>query len=124
MRSVLGSAPVYVQSYPTPTTRVQVSRDGGGRPMWTRRGDALYFIAGSAIMSSSITTAPELRAGVPRVILDDPLLGQFGAGSRPFAVAPDGRILAIREDDSVKPDHIVVLQNWRAATDAARANLK
>jgi eukaryotic-like serine/threonine-protein kinase len=120
----LGRPEVYIQSYPTPTTRVQVSRDGGGRPMWTRRGDALYFVAGSAIMSSSITTAPEFRAGVPRLILDDPLVGQFGAGSRPFAVAPDGRILAIREDDSVKPDHIVVLQNWRASTDASRANLR
>ena len=120
----LGRSEVYVQSYPSPTTRVQVSRDGGGRPMWTRRGDAIYFVAGSAIMSSSITTEPELRAGVPRMVLDDPLVGQFGAGNKPFAVAPDGRILAIREDDSVKPDHIVVLQNWRAAADAARADPK
>ncbi len=38
----------------------------------------------------------------------------------PLAVAPDGRILAIREDDSVKPDHVVVLQNWRASTNAPR----
>ena len=83
-------------------------------------GDAIYFVAGSAIMSSSITTAPELRAGVPRVILDDPLVGRFGAGNMPLAVAPDGRILAIREDDSVKPDHVVVLQNWRASTNAPR----
>jgi hypothetical protein len=29
-------------------------------------------------------------------------------------VAPDGRILAIREDDSVRSDHIVVVQNWLA----------
>ena len=25
---------------------------------------------------------------------------------------PDGRILAIKEDDSVRSDHIVVVQNW------------
>jgi hypothetical protein len=92
--------------------------------MWTRSGDALYFVAGSAIMQSSITTQPELRAGPPHVILNDPLVGRSGAGNKSFAVAPDGRILAIREDDSVKPDHIVVLQNWRAATDAARADPK
>jgi serine/threonine protein kinase/Tol biopolymer transport system component len=120
----LGRSEVYVQGYPSPTTRVQVSRDGGGRPMWTRSGDALYFVAGSAIMQSSITTQPELRAGPPHVILNDPLVGRSGAGNKSFAVAPDGRILAIREDDSVKPDHIVVLQNWRAATDAARADPK
>jgi serine/threonine-protein kinase len=120
----LGRSEVYVQGYPSPTTRVQVSRDGGGRPVWTRSGDALYFVAGSAIMRSSITTQPELRAGLPRVILNDPLVGQSGAGNKPLAVAPDGRILAIREDDSVKPDHIVVLHNWRVATDAARAHPK
>ena len=54
------------------------------------------------------------------VILDDALVGRFGAGNMPFAVAPDGRILAVREDDSVKPDHIVVLRNWRASTNAPR----
>lgn len=30
---------------------------------------------------------------------------------RPYHVAPDGRILAIKEDDSVRSDHIVVVQN-------------
>jgi Tol biopolymer transport system component len=117
----LGRAEVYVQSYPSATTRVQVSRDGGGRPMWARSGDTLYFLAGSALMSSSITTQPELRAGVPRVVLDDPLVGQAGAGSKPFAVAPDGRILAIREDGSVRSDHIVLVQNWLAETGSRRA---
>jgi serine/threonine-protein kinase len=120
----LGRSEVYVQSYPSATARVQVSRDGGGRPMWTRGGDALYFVAGSAIMRSRISTNPALRAEIPDVILNDPLVGQFGAGNKPFAVAPDGRILAIREDDSVRPDHIVVLQNWRAATSSARVDPK
>ena len=74
----MGRSEVYVQSYPTPTTRVQVSRDGGARAMWARSGDTLYFVAGSALMSSSITAQPELRAGVPRMILDDPLVIQAG----------------------------------------------
>ncbi len=118
----LGRSEVYVQSYPSPTTRVQVSRDGGGRPMWTSSGDTLYFLAGSALMSSSITTRPELRAGVPRLVLDDPLVGQAGAGSKPFAVAPDGRILAVKEDSSVRSDHVVVVQNWLAEVRARSAN--
>ena len=93
--------------------------------MWTKRGDALYFVAGSVLMSSSITTQPELRAGVPRVILDDPLVIQAGpAGAKPFAVAPDGRILAIKEDGSVRSDHIVVVQNWLAETRARHETRK
>ena len=37
---------------------------------------------------------------------------QSGAQSKPFDVAPDGRILAIKEDDSIRSDHVVVAQNW------------
>ena len=117
----LGQSEVYVQSYPSPTTRVQVSRDGGGRPMWTSSGDTLLFLAGSALMSSSIATRPELRAGVPRLVLDDPLVGGR-VGTKPFAVAPDGRILAVKEDSSVRSDHVVVVQNWLAEVRARSAN--
>ena len=116
-----GRAEVYVQSYPSPTARVQVSRDGGSRPMWTKRGDALYFVAGSVIMSSTVTTHAELRAGVPVVIVNDPLLVQGGAANKVFDVAPDGRILAIKEDDSVRSDHIVVVQNWLSDVRARNA---
>jgi len=120
-----GRLEVYVQGYPTPMGRVQVSRGGGAWPTWSRRGDALYFVAGGAIVSSAITTQPELRSAPVRTIVSDPLLVRPIAGARSFDVAPDGRILAIREDDSVRSDHIVVVQHWlgeaRArATDARR----
>jgi eukaryotic-like serine/threonine-protein kinase len=108
-----GRPEVYVQSYPSPTIRERVSQDGWATPVWTTRGDALDFVAGTAIMSSTFTTEPALRVGVPRVIVNDPLLVQRGPGSKTFDVAPDGRILNIKEDDSVRSDHIVVVQNWR-----------
>jgi serine/threonine-protein kinase len=107
-----GRVEVYVQSYPTANVRIQVSREGGSWPLWSTRGDAIYFRAGSALMSSAVTTQPELRSAPPRVLLDDPLLAPVTAGSKPFDVAPDGRILAIREDDTVRTDHIVVAQHW------------
>jgi len=118
----LGRAEVYVQSYPSPTVRFQVSRDGGSRPMWTRRGDALYFKVGSAIMSSSVITHPTLRFGVPRVVANDPLLVETGSASKPLDVAPDGRILAIKEDDSIRSDHIVIAQNWLSEVRARTAD--
>ena len=34
------------------------------------------------------------------------------AGAKSFDVAPDGRVLAIKEDSSTRSDHIVVVQNW------------
>ena len=116
-----GRAEVYVQGYPSPTARFQVSRDGGSRPMWTKRGDAIYFVAGNAIMSSAVTTDPEPRFGIPRVIVSDPLLFVGGAGNKWFDVAPDGRILAIKEDSSIPTDHIVVVQNWLGEVRARQA---
>ena len=76
----------------------------------------MYFVAGTAIMSSTVDAQPALRFDVPRVVVNDPLLVllQAGASAKPFDVAPDGRILAIKEDDSVRSDHIVVVQNWRS----------
>ena len=119
-----GRAEVYAQSYPSPTVRVRVSQDGGTRPMWTKRGDALYFRAGSATMSSTVTTQPELRFGAPRVIVNDPLLVLSGEARKPLDVAPDGRILAIKEDDSIRSDHIVVVQNWLAEVRARQSEAR
>ena len=112
---------VYVQSYPSPAARFQISREGGSRPVWTKRGDAVYFVAGSAIMSSALTTDPEPRFGAPRVIVSNPLLVVAGAGNKWFDVALDGRILAIKEDGSIRTDHIVVVQNWLSEVRARNA---
>jgi hypothetical protein len=80
--------------------------------MWTKKGDALHFVAGNAILRSAVTAGPDLRFGAPRVIVDDPLIALAGAGGKSFDLAPDGRILAIKEDGSIRSGHIVVVQHW------------
>jgi Tol biopolymer transport system component len=109
-----GRAEVYVQSYPSPDIRVQVSQDGGTRPTWARDGTAIYVVTGAAIVSRTVIRQPQLRFGAARTVVNDPLLVlQPGASWKSFDVAPDGRFLVIKEDDSVRSDHIVVVQNWR-----------
>jgi len=71
----------------------------------------LYFISGTTLMVSTVTAHPDLRSDLPRPVLNEPLLAQDGA-IRQYDVAPDDRILAIKEDDSVRSDHIIVVQNW------------
>jgi len=75
-------------------------------------------------MSSTVTTQPELRFGVPRVMVNDPLPVQGGVANKVFDVAPDGRILAIKEDDSVRSDHIVVVENWLRDVRARKAEAR
>ena len=63
-------------------------------------------------MVSTATTDPDLRSDVPRPVVNEPLLAQDSGAIRQYDVALDGRILAIKEDDSVRFDYIVVVQNW------------
>jgi Tol biopolymer transport system component len=106
-----GRFEIYVQAYPLPAGRLQVSREGGTKARWAKNSDRLFFIAGTTVMVSRVTTHPDLRADVPHLVINEPLLAQDGA-VRQYDVAPDDRILAIKEDDSVRSDHIVVVQNW------------
>jgi Tol biopolymer transport system component len=116
-----GREEVYVQRYPVPGGRFKVSRDGGGSPAWTRSGQELYFWVGTAVMAAKVSSRrPNLQFETPRLIVNDPLIVR-GGGMKTYDVAPDGRILAIREDDSVRSDHIVVVQNWLSELRARNA---
>jgi hypothetical protein len=102
-----------VQAYPSPAGRLQVSREGGTRARWAKSSNRLYFISGgTTVMVSTVTTDPDLRSDVPRPVVNEPLLAQDNGTVRQYDVAPDGRILAVKEDDSVRFDYIVVVQNW------------
>jgi hypothetical protein len=88
-----------------------VSRAGGAKARWAKSSNRLYFITGTTFMVSLVTTDPDLRSDVPRRVVNEPLLVE-DYPVRQYDVAPDGRILAIKEDDSVRFDYIVVVQNW------------
>ena len=106
-----GPFEIYVQAYPLPAGRRQVSRAGGAKARWAKSSNRLYFITGTTLMVSLVTTDPDLRSDVPRRVVNEPLLVE-DYPVRQYDVAPDGRILAIKEDDSVRFDYIVVVQNW------------
>ena len=107
-----GRFEIYVQAYPSLAGRLQVSREGGAKARWAKRSNQLYFITGTTFMVTKVTTQPELRSEAPRRVVNEPLLAQDSGTERQYAVALDGRILAIKEDDSVRFDYIVVVQNW------------
>ena len=87
--------------------------EGGTKARWAKNSNRLFFIrGGTTFMVSTVTTQPELRSEAPRPIVNEPLLVQDGLPEKDYDVAPDGRILALKEDDSVRSDYIVVVQNW------------
>jgi hypothetical protein len=40
-----GRKEVYLQTYPKPSGKVQISNNGGGSPLWSRDGKELYYIS-------------------------------------------------------------------------------
>ena len=55
-----GRAEVYVQRFPGPGGRYQVSSGGGLEPIWSKNNSELFYRGGPALISAVLKTAPEL----------------------------------------------------------------
>jgi serine/threonine-protein kinase len=92
-----GRFEVYLMEYPGPGGRWQISRTGGKDPIWSADGRRLYFRAGDSLMAATITTQPVFSSGAPELIVEEAYDGLLGTIDRAnYDVAPDGRILLIR----------------------------
>jgi Tol biopolymer transport system component len=65
-----GRAEIYIQPYPGPGARVQVSPQSGMRPVWAPSGRELYYRTLDKMMAVPIETKPTLQAGSPRVVFE------------------------------------------------------
>ncbi len=106
-----GSFQVYVRPYPAMDSVVRVSREFGEEPVWSPRGDELFYRSRNKWMAVSISTEPEFVAGTPRVLFEGPYNNVSGLS---YDVAPDGRrflVLQPQYDDAqVRELHVVT--NW------------
>ena len=109
-----GAFHVYVQPFPGPGRKWQVSKAPAIWPRW--RGDGreiLYQGTDGVVMAASIETRGETLAVGPAVeLFDNPGL----VGVRGFDVSPDGQRLLLFEPEEIDdgPFSISVLVNWPA----------
>ncbi len=123
---------VYVQAFPGPGAKIQVSSDGGTDPVWKRTGEELYFRNGDKMMAVSVSTAPTFRAGRPRVLWEghyshgmSTSCGPPGPTSSNYDVTADGkRFLMIKDEapDTAYSKQIVVVLGW--ADEVSRLSAK
>ena len=111
-----GRSEVYVQPYPGPGPRRQVSINGGTAPAWSRNGRELFYTSGTTgqirMMTVPITLAP-FTFGTPRMLFE----GTFSlqATTRGYDVTADGQrffLTQSKERPPVRPTHLVLVQNW------------
>ncbi len=117
-----GQTEVYVQPYPGPGARQQVSVDGGTAPAWSRDGKELFYtttrsVGGQAaptkMMAVAVKLEPTFDAGSPHLLFQ----GDFGATAaiRGYDVTPDGRrFLMVQQKDRphTKVTEMILVQNW------------
>jgi Tol biopolymer transport system component len=105
---------IYVQPYPGPGGKWQISTEGGTEPVWNRNGRELFYRSGNKMMAVDIATHSGFAAGKPRVLFE----GRYEppAGTTPnYDVSPDGqRFLMIKrsEQEAAAPTQINVVLNW------------
>jgi Tol biopolymer transport system component len=109
-----GQGEIYVQAFPGPGGKWQISTAGGGEPQWGPDGSELFYRSPERqMMRVEVQTGEAFEAGIP-----EPL---FAASLRPitinnrYLVSPDGQrflLLSSLVQDSTPPTTVVV--NWTA----------
>jgi Tol biopolymer transport system component len=95
-----GRSEIYVQAFPGPGGRVQVSIEGGFDAAWSPAGREIFYRSGKKMMVVAYEANSEFRAGRPSVLFEGPYEGNHGFGAPNYAVSRDGkRFLMIRGSD-------------------------
>ena len=114
-----GEEEVYVERFPDPGDRRQISIDGGSAPVWSPDGSELFYQRASpgGLMVVPIENEPAFSPGTPAVVVE---AGAYPWGSffRHYDVAPDARRFLVISRAGVSADEtnvgteIVVVLNW------------
>jgi len=103
---------IYVQAFPEPGGKYQISTDGGAEPVWAKNGRELFYRNGDKMMAVSIDTHSQVpNAGTPAMLFE----GRFAASSNDawYDVSADGQhFLMLTPGDALAPDSIVVIHDW------------
>ena len=109
-----GRYEIYVQPYPGPGGKWQISTEGGTEPVWNPNGRELFYRSGNKMMAAEITMQPGFSADKPRVLFEGPYV------PTPFSfpnydVSRDGqRFLMLKSSEAgeAAPTQINVVLNW------------
>jgi hypothetical protein len=109
-----GRFEVYVQSFPMPGGKVQVSINGGERPAWSRDGKELYFTSPEGkVMASAVRAGSRFEVGEPVALFDVGTPESFSFNNS-FDVTRDGRFLIPVRPERAEQTALTVLVNWTA----------
>jgi len=109
-----GRYEIYVQPYPGPGGKWQISTEGGTEPEWNPNGRELFYRSGDKMMAVDIATQPGFAADKPRMLF----AGQYVPTPVTYPnydVSPDGkRFLMLKRSEQAEAaqTQINVVLNW------------
>ena len=102
-----GQLEVYVQPYPGPGGKWQISNGGGYRPHWSPDGREIIFRWGDAMMAAPVETRPYFSSGTAHVLFT----GRYAHAGRDYET--DGRrFLMMKHAEQKGPTSLQVVLNW------------
>ena len=110
-----GRREVFVQPYPLTSAKWQISDQGGEKPLWSAKGDELFYRDGPRLYAVAIETEPAFQPGRPRLLFEKPFADT--PRLKDYDVSPDGERFVFIElteaEATLKPvDQLIVVQNW------------
>jgi Tol biopolymer transport system component len=116
-----GRPEVFAQPWPGPGPKIQISSEGGMDPLWTRKGDEIFYRNADKMMVVPVSLAGSLQAGRPRLLWEghyshgmSSSCGPPGVSSGNYDITADGRrfLMVKDEDQDVYSTKLVVVLNW------------
>jgi len=116
-----GREEVYVQSFPEPGGKLQVSTSGGTQPLWSRDGRSVFFRGGGSVQAVPFTPGPPAAVSAARVLFADRFENPQAGSHTGYDVFPDGRFVMIEPADKAQAGRrteIVVVLDFLASVAA------
>jgi eukaryotic-like serine/threonine-protein kinase len=108
-----GRDEVYIQSFPQPGSKIQVSTSGGDQPVWSRQGWKLFFRGNGAIQEITFQPGSPPSVSKARSLFPDSFESPQAGSHTGYDVFPNNRFLMIQaSSQSDAASEIVVVVNW------------
>jgi Tol biopolymer transport system component len=110
---VTGRYEVYIQAFPEPRGRFQISTGGGQYPQWGAGGHELFYVSPDyKLMVVSLKPGTDsVEPSTPRQLFPLPALD---IGFSPYDTAPDGQRFLVRATPGQVAPPLTVIVNWPA----------
>jgi serine/threonine protein kinase len=107
-----GPEAVFVQPFPGPGGRIEISSGTGAQPVWARDGRQIFYIAPDSKLMAASFNPQEKSAGAPRMLFQTRIIAPNFIGTQ-YDVSSDGRFL-INSVPSNYSSPLTLFTGWTA----------